>query len=161
LKYLGKYEVKLDEKGRFLVPKALREKLPEDERSIFYISRNCHNQKCLAFYTEKQFEAEYEDTFNLEEKAPEVATYIRLIFGEATECKLDSSDRILIDKGLLQLAGIKKDMIMISAGKNKLELWDIVTYRQFLADNMASLPELTKMMGSNSTFRKNNPTNAE
>jgi MraZ protein len=153
LKYLGRFEVTLDVKGRFLLPKALREKLPEGERTNFVVSGASDNAPCLYLYTEKQFDIMYEQHLELEDNNPEVAMYLRLVFSEAVPVSLDSSDRLLLDKGLMQLANITKDVIIISAGK-KMELWDAEIYRNYVREHRSQLPKLSSQMGSNSVYKK-------
>ncbi len=147
LKFYGKYEVTLDGKNRFLLPKGLREKLPENQKKDFVISRSFDNEKCLSFFTEAEFEAAYEEDLLLDDKDPEVAKFFRLIYGDAMTLSVDTSDRITLPKSYMEFAGITKDIVMIT-GRKKLEIWDVATYEAYKNSHITSLPDLSKKMST-------------
>jgi MraZ protein len=83
----------------------------------------------------------------LDDKDPDVARFLRLVYGEAMGIVLDSSDRVTLPKYFMELAGITKDVVLTTAG-NKLELWDATYYQQYFTANVSSLSDLSKKMSS-------------
>ena len=51
----------------------------------------------------------------------------RIFLGNAIDCELDSTGRVLISPELRDAAGITKDAVLLGMGAH-FELWDKVTY---------------------------------
>lgn len=130
--FLGEYEVALDAKGRFLLPSAFRKQLPESNGGSFVVNRGF--EKCLVLYTTEVWNPIANKVNKMNDLVPSVRDFKRLFMNGATPIELDSSDRLLLPKQLLEHAGIKKDMIIASQG-NKVELWDKDTYQEYLRQN--------------------------
>jgi MraZ protein len=74
---------------------------------------------------------------------PKNREFKRLFRNGATFVDVDSADRILVPKKLLEHANIAKDMVFTAQG-NKVELWDKDTYYSYInehKDNFSDLAE--------------------
>lgn len=117
---LGEYECKIDAKGRMRMPSGLISQLGEEEKHSFVINRGF--EKCLMLYPDavwKQISDEV-NALNLYNKKNR--DFVRYFYRGAQELLLDSADRILIPKRLLEYAGIEKDLIL-SAYNGRIEIW--------------------------------------
>lgn len=132
MKLLGEYDVSVDAKGRFLLPVAFRKQLPDGAGIRFIINRGFEN--CLCLYTIDVWDKLTEKLNRLNDLKPEVRKFKRLFLNGATEITPDSADRILLPRGLMEYAGIVKDMIL-TGQTNKAELWDKDTYNKYLSEN--------------------------
>ncbi len=137
--FLGEYEVALDAKGRFLVPSGFRKQLPESNGGNFVVNRGF--EKCLVLYTTEVWNPIANKINKMNDLVPSVRDFKRLFMNGATPMELDSADRLLLPKQLLEYAGIKKDMIIAAQG-NKVELWDKDTYYEYLRQNAAKMGAL-------------------
>ena len=117
--FVGEYQRQLDERGRFVLPAKIREKL----EGTIYITR-APAEKCLNLYTEEEWE-------NIAEKMRSLPTSIdrnaakfqRKLFGKASSSEVDKQGRISLTDELKEYAGLKKDVVL--CGMNtKLEIWD-------------------------------------
>ena len=136
---LGEYEVSVDAKGRFLVPSGLRKQLPEGMGEKFVINRGF--ETCLSLYTMDVWTALSEKINRMNDFKPNVREFKRLFLNGANIVETDSADRLLINKPLMEYAGIKKDMIMLAQG-NKVELWDKDTYYNYLQQRSGGFSKL-------------------
>ena len=120
---LGEYECKLDAKGRFRVPSDLITQLgePEDGKHEFVVNRGF--EKCLMVYPKAvwdQITAEI-NALNLYDKKNRA--FVRYFYRGAQRVALDSADRILVSKRLLQYAEAEKEVVLM-AYQNRIEIWD-------------------------------------
>ena len=117
--FVGEYLRQLDERGRFVLPAKIREKL----EGTIYITR-APAEKCLNLYTEEEWE-------NIAEKMRSLPTSIdrnaakfqRKLFGKASSSEVDKQGRISLTDELKEYAGLKKDVVLVGMN-TKLEIWD-------------------------------------
>lgn len=138
---IGEYACKLDDKGRFLLPSALRKQLPDDQQTQFVVNRGL--DKCLSLYPVAVWEQETARIQSLNPYVAENRAFVRMFLNGASPVNVDSSDRINLPKALMDFAGLSKEILLI-AQLNKIEIWDKETYEQWLANpefDFASLAE--------------------
>ena len=126
--FLGEYEATVDAKGRFLLPSAIRKKLPEDSPGHFVIYRGF--EKCLSLFPIVNWNPIFEGLSKLNDFDPKVREFRRYFFNGATELDLDSAGRLLIPPNLREHASIDKDIVLVGSLK-KIEIWDKTKYKEF------------------------------
>ncbi len=126
--FIGEYESTLDPKGRFLLPSGFKKQLPDSGSETFVINRNF--EKCLSLYPIKSWKPIFSDISALNDFDPKVRQFRRYFLNGATQVELDSANRLLIPKNLMEYAGLEKDIVLVSA-VNKIEIWDKIKYQQF------------------------------
>ncbi len=126
--FIGEYEATLDAKGRFLLPSGFKKQLPEANADEFVINRGF--EKCLSLYPLKSWKPIFADISDLNEFDPKARQFRRYFLNGATQVVLDTANRILIPKNLMEHAGLEKDIVLVSA-VNKIEIWDKNKYQQF------------------------------
>jgi MraZ protein len=139
--FLGEYEVAIDAKGRFLLPSGFRKQIAEGKGEKFVINRGFEN--CLSIYTMDVWAALSEKINRLNDFKPAVREFKRLFLNGATIVDLDSADRMLLPKPLMEYAGIKKDAVLSAQG-NKVELWDKDTYYNYLRERVGGFSRLAE-----------------
>lgn len=143
LNLIGEYEISLDAKGRFLLPAAFRKQLPEGSGGRFVINRGF--EQCLVLYPIETWDAKAAEVDALDDFKPEVRRFKRLFRNGASFVEVDSADRILVPKALVEHAGIKKEMVFTAQG-NKVELWDKDTYYSYIDEYKDDFSELAEKM---------------
>lgn len=146
--FLGEYEVRLDAKGRFLLPSGFKKQIPE-EAAPFVLNRGF--EKCLSLYTNESWAPLFSKLSQLNDFDPEVRKFKRYFLNGATPVELDTAGRILIPKNLMEYAGLEKDIVLVSA-IDKIEIWDKTKYQQFFDSfSPESFSDLAKqvMVGKN------------
>ncbi len=117
--FVGKYPRQLDDRGRFILPAKIREKLS----GTVYITQSPVDD-CLNLYTEE----EWEDIAEKVRALPTVtdrnaAALQRTLFGNAISCDLDKQGRIPLNQEHIDFAKMKKDIMLVGVNA-KLEIWD-------------------------------------
>ena len=117
--FVGAYSRQLDERGRFILPAKIREKLS----GTVYITK-APLEKCLNLYTEEEWEEISEKLHQMPSGIDvNAAKFIRKLFSKALICELDKQGRIPLSADLIKDADLKKDIMLIGAN-SKLEIWD-------------------------------------
>jgi len=144
--FLGEFDCKLDAKGRMMVPSSLKKQLPEAEREGLVINRGF--EKHLVIYTKKEWDTITEELSKLNAYEKKSRDFIRYFTRGATELSLDSANRILLPKALMEYAGINAEVVL-SCVLNKIEVWAKDAYDSQLdsePENFANLAE--EVMGN-------------
>lgn len=146
---LGEYEINIDAKGRLKLPVGYLKQLNAGEDAEFVLSRGF--EKCLSFYTIEQWKVVEAQIASINEFTPEGRRLKRMLMSGATKLSPDSAGRVLLPKQMIGHAGMKKE-IVFSAQMNKVEIWDLDTYKkvsEFDADEMSELA--SKVFGNGFT----------
>ncbi len=126
--FLGEYESTMDSKNRFLLPAGIKKQLPEDTSAQFVINRGF--EKCLTLYPMSSWEPIFKNISRLNDFDPKVREFRRYFLNGATVVEPDGAGRLLVQKSLIEHAGLTKDIVLVSA-INKIEIWDKSKYTQF------------------------------
>lgn len=122
---IGKYPAKLDDKNRLFVPAKLRGELG----STFYVTIgvNC-NHRCLTVYTEEGWQrlSDQYDQLPIAQKSGATS----LLFIYATECNPDKQSRFTLTQGLMDYAGISRDVVIVGRA-GQAEIWDQARFAAF------------------------------
>jgi MraZ protein len=125
---IGSYEVSLDAKGRFLLPKVYKEQLSEEDKNDFVLTVGF--EKCLKLYPKKVW-LELSGVFNKYSPINKDVDRLRRAFNAyADMITTDSAGRINISKPLKEKAGLQANIRLIAIG-NAIEIWDVDTYKAF------------------------------
>lgn len=125
----GEYECKMDAKGRVRLPTGLIKQIGSGENLIFTMNRGF--EKNLMLYPKDVWEAKTKEinqrlnNYNKKHRA-----FIRYFYRGASELVMDAADRVLIPKGLIEHAGLSKEVILF-AYQEQIEIW---SKDQYLAE---------------------------
>ncbi|HCI54909.1 MAG TPA: division/cell wall cluster transcriptional repressor MraZ [Bacteroidales bacterium] len=145
--FIGDYGCRLDSKGRFILPAAFKKQMPQGSPDRFVVRRDIF-EPCLVLYTIDDWNLQLErirsriNPYNREHNL-----FLRSFFKGTAEIIMDSNNRLLIPKRLLDLAGITREVIL--AGQDgRIEIWDAARYEkiEIQPDEFAALAE--KLLGN-------------
>ena len=126
--FIGEYEVKLDDKGRFLLPAGIKKQLDSDDHDTFVINRGFEAH--LNLYTVKEWEKLMTRiTKKVNGFTEKGRRLLRQFRNGAIPVTIDSSGRLLLPQSLMQYSGLKKDLMIVGAF-DRIELWDKAKYEQ-------------------------------
>ncbi|MFY7812127.1 MAG: division/cell wall cluster transcriptional repressor MraZ [Flavobacterium sp.] len=126
--FIGTYEVRLDPKGRVLVPSVLKKQMGDAADEGFVVKRSPF-QKCLEIYTIKDWQETISGFSKLNRYIKENSDFIRQFTSGLKMTEFDSMGRILIAKDLQIFAGLDKDMVL-NCNMNVIEIWDKEAYEK-------------------------------
>jgi MraZ protein len=143
--FLGEYECRLDTKSRILIPSGLQRQLPLEAGGRFVINRGF--EKCLNIFPWTEWEKIAAEVNALNPYVKENREFIRYFFRGATELQLDTANRLLLPKRLLDYLEADKDLILFAHG-NRIEVWPQEKYDNMMDDEPADFSLLAeRVMG--------------
>lgn len=142
---IGEFDCKVDPKGRFMFPIALKKQLAKEFEKGFVVNRNLH-QKSLVIYSIDEWNKLTKKLSKLNRLIKDNDIFVRKVTGGATSVEADATGRLLLPKALTDYASISSD-IKVLGSNNIIEIWSKKNYEEFLNQdlNMESLAE--KVMG--------------
>ncbi|MCB9080087.1 MAG: division/cell wall cluster transcriptional repressor MraZ [Lewinellaceae bacterium] len=141
LKLLGEYECKIDDKGRMRLPSGLIGQLGEREAYAFVINRGF--EECLMLYPEEVWDRISAQVNQLNQFNKKNREFVRQFHRGATQITMDSSDRILVTKRLLEYAGIERDAVL-SAYNDRIEIWSKQRYDELMEEDQSDFADLAE-----------------
>jgi len=125
--YYGRYEHKIDSKGRLQIPVALREAEDDKIYNKFVLVRGIDD--CLVLFTRDVFNQFY-DAFDPESLGKHgTVEFMRQFFSRMQYLTLDNQGRILLPKLLREEVSLKDSALILGAGK-WIEIWDKDVYHK-------------------------------
>lgn len=121
--FFGKHSAKVDDKGRLVIPSAIKGVVPADQMQ-FVIRKDLHSD-CLEMYTYQEWELMSQavrsklDLAFEEDHIRYWRTYMRNTVTVVPDAKLG---RITIPSEILKLAGIEKEVVFFGVDY-KVEIW--------------------------------------
>jgi MraZ protein len=142
---VGEYEVKLDNKGRFLFPSGLRKQLSPAAQENFMLNKGFED--CLTLYPMNEWEKLSEKLSKMNLFKPKNRMFYRLFHQGAKAMSLDGVGRMLIPVAHMERVGLEKDVMLI-AYNDRIEIWDKTKYFELIEGNITDFADLAdEVMG--------------
>lgn len=127
--FRGRFEAKIDGKGRLSLPAHLRACLPEGISTLVFTNSQYQKMPCLDVYMPSEWEKLEKKVQRLSSLKPTVQAYQRFYISGGQFVDSDNSDRFLIPKTLRHYAQLEKELILVGMGE-KLEIWEASLWSQ-------------------------------
>ena len=150
----GRFEHKVDSKGRVQIPISLRKADEDTLFSRFILVRGVGG--CLSLFTRKTFD-EFVEAF-MPDSLGENGTvqFMRQFFSRMEDLNLDNQGRILIPRLLREEADIGDSVLILGAGK-WIEIWDGDRYREHSEESEISYDDIARHFFSTLGRKKEEP----
>jgi transcriptional regulator MraZ len=128
--FAGEYLCKLDEKGRFIVPSPMRERLETEGNGVVFLKGP---EQSLWIYSTAEWARVLERTkTKLDEDQSRL--FMHFVVSEAGTSDVDKAGRILIPTRLRKLIPVEEDQEIILVGLyNRMEVWNPSEWRRYLS----------------------------
>ena len=125
----GSFTRQLDERGRFVLPSKVREKID----GPVHITRSLVDD-CLLLYTEDEWTILKEQMRDLPTTTNRAAKrFVQIVFGQSVEGEVDKQGRIALTNELMDAVGMTRDITLVGIG-SKMEIWDTKKYQDVMAE---------------------------
>lgn len=139
---IGTYECKIDAKGRVMLPSALKKQLSPILEKGFVLKRSVF-QPCLELYPMDEWNEVMQKVGRLNRFDRKNNDFIRRLTAGLKMVELDATGRLLVAKDLIGYSGLKKEIVISSAG-NILEVWDKNKYESAINDATVDFADLAE-----------------
>jgi MraZ protein len=128
--FAGEYLCKLDEKGRFIVPSPMRERLETEGNGVVFLKGP---EQALWAYSPVEWEKVLERTrTKLDEDQSRL--FMHFVVAEAGTSDVDKAGRILIPGKLRKLIPVEDDQEIVLVGLyNHMEIWNPTEWRRYVS----------------------------
>lgn len=140
MQLIGEFECSIDTKGRIKLPSALIKQLG-DASLHFTINRGF--EKCLILYPKLVWDEIIKEVNLLNLYNKKNRDFVRYFYRGATELEADNAERILLNKSLMDYAGIEKDVVLF-AYKDRIEIWAQQEYDSVLTEEPEDFSDLAE-----------------
>jgi MraZ protein len=144
--FVGEYTCKVDVKGRIILPMAFKKQMPADSNDHFVVRKDIF-ENCLVLYSTEDWNRQLEKIRNrINPYNREHNKFLRNFFRGAADLPLDSNNRMLVPKRLLDQIGAGREVVL-AARDGRIEIWSAKTYETIgmTAEDFANLAE--KLLG--------------
>ena len=143
---IGEYECTLDNKGRIILPSALKKQVSPEAQERFVINRGFEG--CLVLYPRNVWDETTRKMNRLNLFIKENRQFVRAFNNGATPLTLDSQNRLLLPKPLLDFASIEKEIILF-AYADRIEVWNKKTYLGLVTNEPEDFAQLAERVMGN------------
>lgn len=119
--FRGTSAITLDSKSRITIPTKYREELLSDCQGKMVCTIDVQ-QPCLLLYPLPEWEEIELKLSELSSTVPQERLFKQLVLGNATDCDMDKSGRLLINGLLRQHADLEKSVTLVGQ-LNRFEIW--------------------------------------
>lgn len=146
LNLLGEYDVRLDAKGRLVLPAGLKKQLADTVSKGFVINRDVF-RPCLVLYPQQIWEATSRMLGRLNRFVERNMDFIRRFTAGATHLELDNSGRLLLPRALMDDPKLGKELKLVCLG-DRVEVWSKEGYAQMRKEKVDLSTLAEEVMGS-------------
>ncbi len=146
LNLLGEYDVRLDAKGRLVLPAGLKKQLAEQLPRGFVVNRDVF-KPCLVLYPQQVWEGTSRLLGRLNRFVEKNMEFIRRFTAGATHLELDSSGRLLLPKPLMDDPKLGKELKLVCLG-DRVEVWGKDGYAAMRREKVDLSALAEEVMGS-------------
>ena len=139
--YFGNYEHTLDDKGRLLIPRKLKEGLSEG--SSLYVLKGYEG--CLSVYNQNEFDSLVKECSSLSFNKKNSRAYLRIMLSSVVELTVDKVGRIQIPTQTLNKFQIGKQVMIIGVGDH-FEIWDLNRFNEYLSEANDQFEEIAESL---------------
>jgi MraZ protein len=139
--FTGRYDSRLDAKGRLVLPAKFKAQLPAEEGNELVIQMGFEPH--LNIYPMLEFKKVMSRVSGLSDFNEENRQLQLNFFSTITTVELDDNGRFLIQKNMLSYAQLQKDVVLIGMG-TKIVLWDPNLYEKHLIQDPREYSKLAE-----------------
>jgi len=130
----GRFEIKLDSKGRLNLPSALKSAFPDS--SFVVTNSQYQGHRCLDIYPKGEWDVLEQKIAKMSSLKKEVQAFQRFYIAGGQAVDGDAQGRCLVPRSLRDYANLDGEMVLVGMG-NKMELWNLKDW-QNIFENLAT-----------------------
>ena len=139
--FKGQFRYNIDSKGRINIPAKFRKAISPEANETFVITRGMEN--CIYAFPLDEWNKTEDKLRRLSANQKDIRLFIRMTTSYVSVSPFDKQGRIAIPQYLIDLAKIKKEILIIGT-LDKLEIWNPELYEEYLKSSEQSYENLAE-----------------
>jgi MraZ protein len=134
--FRGRFEIKLDPKGRVSLPPAFRQvlpTLPNQNPQLIVTNSRYRGKSCLHAYSLAEWERLERRIAKLSSLKQEVQAFSRFYLSGGQLVEVDGQNRILVPQSLRRFSGLDSQVVLVGLGE-KFEIWSQESWTSIYED---------------------------
>lgn len=142
MELFGTFDVKIDNKGRILLPSNLRKQIYDYLPEGFILKKNVF-ESCIDVYPMPVWRKIMEKINELNKYIRKNNDFIRLFMSGVRMVEVDDAGRLLIPKDLLVWCNIEHDVVLVSL-VDKIEIWNKAHYESYIQERQKDFNQIAE-----------------
>jgi MraZ protein len=138
--FRGRFEIKLDPKGRLSLPAAYRQSLPGQTPQVVVTNSRYRSRSCLHVYSLNEWEKLERRIGRMSSLRAEVQAFSRFYLSGGQSVEVDAQNRILVPQTLRRFAELEARLVLVGMG-DKFEIWSQENWDAIYQDLAESFEE--------------------
>lgn len=130
----GEFDLTLDEKNRLFLPGRVREQIPAEAGSGFYLVLGPN--RILGLYPDLYYQRLALAVAPRRVAPDDALAFDRVNYSQAGKVELDRQGRVLLNERAIRRAGLKERVTLIGV-RDHLEVWDQEQWQEYLEAHLA------------------------
>jgi len=137
----GTYSRSIDDKGRFAIPRPLRDLMELSESTKLYLAPG--TDQSLAVYSAESFTEMGRRLGDGPPTSQGVRAFSRLFYSQASCVEVDRQGRIRIPPALARMAGFDGELVLVGV-RDHLEIWEPSRWQAYLTQMQPAYDEIAE-----------------
>ncbi len=129
--FQGTHNLSVDDKGRIVIPKAIREKLEKLCDGLVVMTKSIGSGS-ITVYPEPEYVRIRDKLLAEPDMTPQYQKLVGIMVGTAHDCEILKTGRILVPMHLRKICKIDSDAVIVGVGP-RLELWNSEKWNEYIA----------------------------
>ena len=143
--FRGRFDCKVDQKGRFILPSSLRDSLSKKKLEFVVTNSLSDSKRCLDLYLTSDW-AKLEQKISLMPSLKkEVQIYQRFYLSGGQFVCADGQGRVNLPAALRKFADLQSEVVLVGMGQ-KLEIWDSQIWAQMQEQMLESFENVLSVV---------------
>lgn len=143
--FRGRFDCKVDQKGRFILPSPLRDSLLKKKLEFVVTNSLSDSKRCLDLYHISQWEKLEQKIAMMPSLKKEVQIYQRFYMSGGQMMSADRQSRLNLPSALRKFAGLQGEIVLVGMG-NKLEIWGAQVWAQMQQQMVESFEDVLSVV---------------
>ncbi|MCB0408050.1 MAG: division/cell wall cluster transcriptional repressor MraZ [Bdellovibrionales bacterium] len=131
--FRGRFDCRVDQKGRIIFPSTLRDALPQNSLDFVVTNGLSSQKKFLDIYLKSDWDKLEDKISQMPSLNKNVQIYQRFYLSGGQGCSLDGQNRLNLPLNLRKYADVQSDVVLVGMG-HKIELWPSQLWEQVQED---------------------------
>lgn len=145
--FRGRFELKLDPKGRMALPPKYRGLFHSQNPELVVTNSRFRGHSCLDVYGLAEWEKLEKRISKMSSLRAEVQAFSRFYLSGGQPVEVDAQGRILVPQSLRKFAGLEADVVLVGLG-SKFEIWSLGSWSSIYGELTDSFEETLNAVAS-------------